>query len=239
MCPTESKTAAIREDRHATSWAAAALLVTLWIGIPWLASAAAAIPLVLGRRTRHEPPRASLVWRWAAMVFLMGTVMSGLAAERATRAIPSGAWARDAATTWLNGSGDAFPSALAVLVIVTVFAGATLATRGLAGTIVLAEVLLGGAVYASVVYAHAYNLFPATAVAVAPWTIALIVGMSAALSPLGRWGARFFGRTPSLASDPHAHRALIAGAGLVALSIALRLATGPAITRLARQLTLP
>jgi len=232
MPRVDEKNETVRHDRHTAAVAATALLVTLWVGIPWVASVAAAAPLLWRVHRRGEPLRPGLVWRWTATVFALGTAMAALASERAMRAIASGAWAREGAAAWIGGTGDAFPSVVAMLLATALFAVAIIATRGMAAPILLAELILSSATAASVVYAHALNMFSATVVAVPVWSITLIAGWCMALSAMARW-------TPRHALAPDTRRRAWMGLGLIVLALALRLAAAPAVTRLVQQLTVP
>jgi hypothetical protein len=227
---------AARDDRNVVMWAAVALIVTLWIGIPWTASAAAAAPLALYLRDPRRGLRASLLSRWVVTVFLVGLAMAGLGTVRALRAIPTGPWAFAATRNWLDGTGSVAPSAVILCAQVLVFAAAAVATRGLAGVWVLSELVLNAAVAASVVYGRSFNAFEATAVAAAPWTIAAVAGCSVLLSPLRSWRP---GRTRTNPVDGSrdVRRSAVIGATLIGLAVVLRLVAAGAFTRIARHLT--
>lgn len=223
-----------RDDRHVASWTAGVLLASLWVGVPWLGSLAAAAPLALYLFKHRGAVRQGLLWRWVATVYFTTLAMVGLGGERALRATISGAWAFDATHAWLGGTGGAWPTPLVLAGAVAAFLAAAVATRGLVAVFVVAELTVNAAVAASVVYARAFNGIKATLVAVPPWTIAGIMGLCVLLSPLRTWGRR-----PAGSTDEGNPRALIVGASLLVLALLLRLTTASAVTRLAQHLTVP
>ena len=235
MPRTASKPIPVRAGRHAAWYAALALLLTMWIGIPWVAPLAAAAPLVLHLRARPGALPAAPLWRWTASVFCAGAAMAGLAAEPAARSTFAGGAVRSAVGAWLDGSAGAFPSLAALAASLVLFAVAAAATRGLAGSIVLAEIVLDAGVAAGAVYARAFNAFAATPIALPPWIIAAITGCVVLLPALA--APRREG--PAGGAGSRLSRRTLIGAGLLLAALVLRVATAPALTRLARELTIP
>lgn len=223
---------------HPGWWAVLAVVATAWLGVPMLLPVAASVPWILFRRRRGpQAHRLTPTIRWALGVWITTCAMVALAGAMATRSIPFGAQSADAARAWLDGSGGAVPSLVEMAAWVLLFVGATMASRGLLGSVVLAQTLLITAVHAAVVFAHSWNIAHACVVALPAWSALLICGMTLLLDPLAAWGEsrlahqdipRFFSR-----------RDLIAGAVLVAGAFLTRLALAGPFTHLVRSVTLP
>lgn len=221
------RAAGARDARLVTWWTFAALLACQGAGVPWAAPVAAAAPWILHVRAREGAAPAPVSWRWVATVFLTGLAMAGLGGERALRAVPAGAWVVNATRAWLDGTAGAFPSPALLAASVAACAAAAIPARGIAGAVVMAQLLLGAAVSAAAVYSRAFNLVEATVVAVAPWTLGAIAGCVLLMPALRARG------------ETKARRMVLAGAIVVAAALLLRLAAAPVFTRIARELTLP
>jgi hypothetical protein len=246
MTKAASSPDAARDERNVVSWTAGALLLTLWIGIPGAGSAAAAAPLAVHMRRAAGEIRAPFLVRWLVVVFVIGVAMAGLGDVRSVRAVASGGWTLGAARAWLDGNGDPFPPLPVLATQVAVFVAAAAATRGLAGVLVLSEIVLGAAVAASAVYGRAFNALSVTIAVAPPWTIAAIVGCCVLLSPLRSWRMvrpieSTSGANPDRADSGGArmHGQMLFGASLIALALLLRLVTAGAFTRLVHRLTVP
>lgn len=223
---------------HPGWWAVLAVLATAWLGVPMLLPVAAAVPWVLFRRRHAE--RAHQVMptvRWAIAVWVTTGAMVALAGSTATRSIPFGAQSAGAARAWLDGTGGAVPSFVEMAAWVLLFVGATMASRGWLGSVVLAQALAITAVHAAMVFAQSWNIAHACVVALPIWSALLLCGMTLLLDPLAAWGSARLARisVPLTVS----RRGLMTGAALVAGAFVVRLALAGPFTHLVRNVTLP
>ncbi len=222
---------------HPGWWAVLAVLATAWLGIPWLLPIAAVLPWILFRR-RHgaEARRLAPTFRWAVAVWVTTGAMVALAGTTAVRSIPFGARSTAAARAWLD-SGAAVPSLAEMAAWLLLFVGTTMASRGMLGGLVLAQVLAITAVHAAVVFAQSWNLAHASLVALPLWSAMLLVGMILLVEPLAAWGESRL--SPGLLPRPISRRHVTVGVALVAGALLFRLALAGPFTHLARSVTLP
>lgn len=216
---------AVREDRHVTAWAAGALALALFTGIPALASVFAALPLTIRSLRNGPPPTTALVVRWAAMVLFLGTAVTAMSSTRAAGAVATGRWAQRAVQNWISGSGAPVPPVLEMVIVSLLLLVAVWLRRGVAIPIVLAEAILCAGVAAATFYRHAINIFSATVLALPVWTLAWIAGACVLMG------------TQALANDEARRRAWIVGGSLLAAAVLLRLFTAPLFSQLLPRLT--
>lgn len=236
--PHPSSVAEKPATSHPGWWTALAVLATAWLGVPMLLPVAAAIPWILFRRSRGEPAhRLMPTVRWALAVWVTTAAMVALAGSTATRSIPFGAQSAGAARAWLDSAGGAVPSLVEMAAWVLLFVGTTMASRGLLGSVVLAQTLAVTAVHAAIVFAQSWNIAHACVVALPIWSALLVCGMILLLDPLAAWGeSRLSGGTVPRAVS---RRSLTMGAALLAGAFLFRLALAGPVTHLARSVTLP
>jgi len=232
--PTRPATDDARDTAHPGWWTALAVIVVAWLGVPLLLPIAAAFPwFFFQRRHRDQVGRLSPVSRWALSVLVTGMAMLALAGHRATQSIPFAAETTSAVSAWLDGSGAAVPSWIAMAAWTGVFAVAAVASRGMAASIVLANVLLLVAVHAAIVFARAGNVFEASVVALPIWSAFQLAAMVVLLDPLTAWGEqRLWRRTPA---TTFSNRRLVIGGALLVAAFATRLLAG-SFSDLARRL---
>lgn len=223
-----------RESSHPGWWAALAVLLTAWIGIPMVLPLTAALPWILFRRRRGDrPANAAPTIRWAVAVWCTMAAMSALAGERAARSVPLGVESAASARAWLEGSSGATPSWIVMAAWVVLVIATAIPLRGFVASIVLAHALAISAIHASVVFANSANLLHASVIAMPVWTACLLIGMILLIDPLA--GSRI-----SLLRDPQspARRRVILGAALVGLAFLTRFALAGALTSVARRVAL-
>jgi hypothetical protein len=226
--------AAERESSHPGWWAALAVLLAAWIGIPMVLPLVAALPWILfNRRREHRPPSAAPTIRWATAVWCTMAAMSALAGERAARAVPLGVEAAASARAWLDGTSGAAPSWIVMAAWFVLMVATAIPMRGFIASIVLAHALLVTAIHASVTLANSANLLHASIVAMPVWTALLLIGMILLIDPLATGGI------PGV-RDAHApgRKRLMTAAALIALAFLTRFALAGVMTSLARRVVL-
>ncbi len=224
-----------RESSHPGWWAALAVLLTAWIGIPMVLPLAAALPWIVFNWRRDDRGTCTApTIRWALAVWFTMVAMSALAGERAVRSVPLGAEAAASARGWLEGAAGAAPSWIWMGVWTVLTIATAIPLRGVIASVVLAHALLISAIHASVVFANSSNLLHASVVALPVWTALLLAGMVLLIDPLATGGV-------SLLRDRHAtggRRLAIAAVG-VALAFLFRLALAGPVSALADRVALP
>jgi hypothetical protein len=228
-----------RSTAHPGWWTVLAVLVTAWLGVPLALPLLAAAPWIWFRwRNETHAHRLGPTLRWALAVWITGAAALALAGDRALRTIPFGATSATTAHAWLDGASSAVPSLSAMLVATLLFAVATVASRGVAGAVVLASALLVSDVHSSTVLSRSWNVLTAAPMAIPLWSVLTLAGMTLLLDPLAAWGdSRVWRirRDESLVS----RRRLIIGAALIVAGILARVALAAPLTELARRVTLP
>ena len=224
-----------RESSHPGWWAAMAVMLTAWIGIPMVLPLTAALPWILFRRRRDAgAPSEAATARWAVAVLCTMAAMSALAGERAVRSVPLGAQAAASARAWLEGTAGPAPSWLMMAGWVILLLATAIPLRGVLAGVVLAHALAISAIHASVVFAGSSNLLHAAIVALPIWTALFLIGMIVILDPLAAGGI-------AGVRDPQSpwRRHVMTGALLLVLAFIMRFALAGALTRLAGRVVLP
>jgi hypothetical protein len=227
-----------RASAHPGWWTALATLATAWLGVPWALPVAAAVPWLLFRR-RHPAHRIMPALRWALAGWVTGVALLCLAHGRAVRTIPFGAEAATGVRAWMDGSGDAVPSLVAIVVWTALFAVGAASTRGVVGCLVLANALLVSAVHASAILAQSSNVLYASLVALPVWSLCWLFGMVVLLEPLAAWGEARLLRIRRDERRVFSRRRWVVGVGLVVAALLTRLLAAPLSTDLVRRITLP
>ena len=222
-----------RESSHPGWWAALAVLLTAWLGIPMVLPLAAAMPWILFNRRRADRATASTV-RWALAVWCTMAAMSALTGERAVRSVPFGAAAAASARAWLEGTAGAAPSWLLMAAWAVLMVATAIPLRGVIASVVLAHALAISAIHASVIFANSSNLLHASFVAMPIWTALLLVGMMLLLDSFAMGGISSLrdAQTPT-------RRPLMIGGLLILLAFATRVALAGPLTALAHRVALP
>jgi hypothetical protein len=161
-----------------------------------------------------------------------------LAGARAVRTIPFGTEAATAARAWLDGSGDAVPSWVAIVVWTALFVVGAVSTRGIVGCLVLASALLVSAVHAGVIFAQSSNVLYASLVALPLWSLCWLFGMVLLLEPLSAWGDARLLRIRRDAAPQFSRPRWVLGAVLILAAVAARLLAAAPLTDLLRSLTI-
>lgn len=218
-----------RESSHPGWWAALAVLLTTWLGIPMALPLAAALPWILFNRRRDDRATASTV-RWAIAVWCTMAAMSALAGERAVRSVPFGAESAASARAWLEGTAGAAPSWMLMAAWPVLMVATAVPLRGVVASVVLAHALAISAIHASVIFANSSNLLHASLVAMPIWTALLLIGMMLLLNPLASGGM-------ALLREPQVHRRkhVMTAAVLILLAFLTRFALAGLVTNLAHQ----
>lgn len=227
--PETVPVSAERESSHPGWWAALAVLLTTWLGIPMVLPLAAALPWILFNRRRDDRATASTV-RWAIAVWSTMASMSALAGERAVRSVPFGAEAAASARAWLEGTAGAAPSWMLMAAWAVLMVATAIPLRGVVASVVLAHALAISAIHASVILANSSNLLHASLVAMPIWTALLLVGMMLLLEPLASGGMASF-RDSQAPGRKHVMTAAI----LFLLAFLTRFALAGVVTNLAHQ----
>jgi hypothetical protein len=238
---TQSDSVSAADERpaaHPGWWTVLAVLITAWFGVPLVLPLLAAAPWFWFRwRLDTRAYRFATTLRWVLAVWITGAVALALAGERALRTIPFGTKSAAAAHAWLDGAGDAVPSLSAMLITAVVFAIAAVASRGVAGAVVLASALLVSDVHASAVLSRSWNVLSAAPMAVPIWSVLWLAGMTLLLDPLAAWGDRRVWRIRD--ASMVSRRRLIIGAGLIVAGLLARLVLEGPLSDLVRRVTLP
>jgi hypothetical protein len=237
VSPEKSPVATERASAHPGWWTVLAVIAAAWLGVPWVLPVTVAIPWLLFRR-RDRTSRLTPTLRWAAAAWVTAMALLCLAGERAVRTIPFGSAAATDVRAWLEGTGGAVPSWVAMAVWAALFALAAVVSRGVAGCIVLANALLVSAVHASVILAQSSNVVYASFVALPIWSFSWLLGMILLLDPLAEWGTAHVWRVRRDDAQTVSRRRWTAGVGLIAAALAIRLLAAPLFTDFARRLTI-
>jgi hypothetical protein len=227
-----------RANAHPGWWTALATLAVAWLGVPWTLPIAVAVPWILFRRG-SQSNRLGPTLRWASAGWVTAVAVLCLAGARAVGTIPFGTEGASAARTWLEGSGGAVPSWVAIVVWTALFVVGAVSTRGLVGCLILASAILVSAVHASVIFAQSSNVLYASLVALPPWSLCWVLGMVLLLEPLSAWGDRHLLRIRRDDAPRFSRGRWVFGAGLVAAAVAARLLAAPFFSDLVRRVTLP
>ena len=220
------------ESAHPGWWAAMAVLVTAWVGIPMALPLAAALPWILFNRRHHgHMPTLAPTIRWCIAVWCTTVAMSALAGERAVRSVPFGMAAVTSARAWLEGSAGAAPSWILMAAWVLLTAATAIPLRGVIASVVLAHALAISAIHASVILANSSNLLHASVIAMPVWTGLLLVGLIFVLDSLAGGGITSLREAPG-------RKRLMTGAILIGLAFLTRLALAGVLTSVARRVAL-
>jgi len=235
--PEPSPMAEEPASAHPGWWTALATLATAWLGVPWGLPIATAVPWLLFRR-RHLANRLLPVLRWALAGWMTAVAVLCLAGERAVGTVPFGTAAATAARAWLDGTGDAVPSWVAMAVWTALFAVGAVSTWGVVGCLVLASALLVSAVHASVILAQSSNVLYASLVALPLWSFSWLFGMVLLLEPLAAWGEANLLRVRRDDAPAFSRRRWMVGLGLLVAALATRVLAAPLSTDLVRRVTI-
>lgn len=235
--PESSPVAEESASAHPGWWTALATLGFAWLGVPWALPIAVAVPWLLFRR--HHANRLVPALRWAAAGWVTAVAVLCLAGARAVRTIPFGTDAATAAGAWLDGSGDAVPSWVAIVVWTALFVVGAVSTRGVVGCLVLASALLVSAVHAGAIFAQSSNVLHASLVALPLWSLCWLFGMVLLLEPLSAWGDARLLRIRRDGAPQFSRRRWVFGMALILAAVAARFVAAPLFTDLVRRLTLP
>lgn len=238
--PTKADPAAPAGERDASHpgwWTVLAVMATAWLGVPLFLPVAAALPWIVFRwRRRGGEERLGPTIRWALAVWMTGVAMSALAGDRAVRSTPFGPESAVAVRAWLDGSGGAAPTWIAMGAWTVLCAAAAIPFRGAVAGVILAHALLISAIQATIVWAHSSNLVHAGVVALPVWFALLLAGLVVLLHALTAWGESRAGGGATSRRFPR--KALVVGGGLLALSFVTRLLLAGPLTDVVRRATI-
>jgi hypothetical protein len=167
-----------------------------------------------------------LVFRWAVTLFLSLLALGVFLPGRLGAALPMSGEAVRAMEMWIQTQGASPPADVKYLLWgMFAFLVASVASGGLLGFII-AGVALGGAACAALfVCRHGFNIFQIGLVAIPIWQLALFIAGAFLLVPMSAFVfERFFHIEKRVEDWERLRRYMYIGAGLFALSVALRYA---------------
>jgi hypothetical protein len=234
--PSPTVSPIVKENGRVVTLTVAAVVLSIVISVPFLSPLLLTAPIVrpLIRRIRSGDVGNTdgAFLRWAITLFVSILVSAAFVRDRMVASFPFASDAARVAELTLAGI-DGPPAGFVYLVVgIVAFVVLAAASLGIAACLLGSIALAVSAVVASVIYAYGTNVVLITLVAIPPWQWALFAASTLAFTPatiLG--GSRFYGiDAGSVAWEGLKRRSMII-AGLIVLSVVLRLAlAGPYVS---------
>lgn len=226
--PAQKSAAAARaaaEHSRVVGLTLAGTVLSLAIAFPPVSPLLLTAPVVkpLIRRVRGAGV-TSLIWRWALTVFLTVLVSAAFVFDRMLSAFPFAAPAAEAMERALAGTGGAPAGLMEIVLGVIAFAVLAAASMGIAACVLLSIALGTAAAAAAVLFVHGNNVLMIALVACPPWQWSIFVAAILLFTPAVDAGrAKLLGIPGAIDKRQRLERRAIVGAGLILISVLLRL----------------